>query len=51
MVSSMFSFRPAANDFSVPIALKPHFWRTGSEPTLSLAARAYTVMSGELLTL
>lgn len=40
MVSSMSSFRPAANYFSVPTALEPLFEGRGSEAALSLAARA-----------
>ena len=40
MVSSISAARPGAKDISVPIGWKPAFWRTRSDPALSLAARA-----------
>ena len=39
-------FRAAANEVSVPMILKPDFWRTRSEPALSLAARACSGRTG-----
>ena len=36
----MLLFLPGAKEFSVPVTVKPDFWRTLSEAALSLATRA-----------